>query len=78
MQRCELTGKGKQYGSNVSFSQRHTKKVWKPNLQKKTLVIDGRKVKMKISTQAIRTLKRKGLIADPKNPAPEVTPVTSK
>lgn len=78
MQRCELTGKGKQYGSNVSFSQRHTKKVWKPNLQKKTLVIDGRKVKMKISTQAIRTLKRKGLIADPKNPTPEVTPVTSK
>ncbi|HEY2004142.1 MAG TPA: bL28 family ribosomal protein, partial [Candidatus Saccharimonadia bacterium] len=30
MQICELTGKGKQYGSNVSFSQRHTKKVWKP------------------------------------------------
>jgi large subunit ribosomal protein L28 len=78
MQKCELTGKGKQYGSNVSFSQRHTKKVWKPNLQKKTIVIDGRKVKMKISTQAIRTLKRKGLILDPKNPAQEINPVTSK
>lgn len=78
MQKCELTGKGKQYGSNVSFSQRHTKKVWKPNLQKKTIIIDGRKVKMKISTQAIRTLKRKGLIIDPKNPTQDVTPVTSK
>lgn len=63
MQICEITGKGKQYGSNVSFSQRHTKKVWKPNLQTKTLVIDGKKVTMKISTQAIRTLKKKGLIA---------------
>ncbi len=62
MQKCELTGKGKQYGNNVSFSQRHTKKVWKPNLQSKTLTIDGRKVKMKISTQAIRTLKKKGLL----------------
>ena len=62
MQICEITGKGKQYGSNVSFSQRHTKKVWKPNLQKKTLIIDGKKVTMKISTQAIRTLKKKGLL----------------
>lgn len=62
MQICELTGKGKQYGSNVSFSQRHTKKVWKPNLQTKTIVVDGRKVTMKISTQAIRTLKKKGLL----------------
>lgn len=62
MQKCEITGKGKQYGNNVSFSQRHTKKVWKPNLQTKTLIIDGQKVRMKISTQAIRTLKKKGLL----------------
>lgn len=63
MQKCELTGKGKQYGSNVSFSQRHTKKVWKPNLQVKTLTVDGKKVKLKVSTQALRTLKKKGLIS---------------
>lgn len=62
MQICDITGKGKQHGHNVSFSQRHTRKVWKPNLQSKTLVVDGRKVKMKISTQAIRTLKKKGLL----------------
>lgn len=64
MQKCQLTGKGKQYGSNVSFSQRHTKKVWKPNLQKKTIVVDGQKLTLKISTQAIRTLKKKGLITN--------------
>lgn len=63
MQVCDLTGKGKQFGSNVSFSQRHTKKVWKPNLQTKTLVVDGKKVTMKLSTQAIRTLKKNGVIA---------------
>ena len=62
MQKCDLTGKGKQYGHNVSFSQRHTKKVWKPNLQTKTIIVDGKKEKMKLSTQAIRTLKKKGLI----------------
>lgn len=62
MQVCDLTGKGKQFGSNVSFSQRHTKKVWKPNLQTKTVIVDGKKVTMKLSTQAIRTLKKKGLL----------------
>jgi len=62
MYKCELTGKGKQFGSNVSFSQRHTKKVWKPNLQTKTLIVDGKKITLKVSTQAIRTLKKKGLL----------------
>ena len=62
MRRCDITGKGKQFGNNVSFSQRHTKKVWNPNLQKKTIMVDGKKVKLKISTQAIRTLKKKGLL----------------
>ena len=59
---CDITGKGKQYGHNVSFSQRHTKKVWKPNLQKKTFMMDGKKVTMKLSTTAIRTLKKKGVL----------------
>jgi large subunit ribosomal protein L28 len=62
MQKCEVTGKGKQFGSNVSFSQRHTKKVWKPNLQIKTVLVDGKRVKMKLSTQAIRTLKKKEVL----------------
>lgn len=63
MKKCEISGKGKQFGNNVSFSQRHTKKVWEPNLQKKTLVIDGKKIRVKISTSALRTLKRKGIVS---------------
>lgn len=62
MHTCDVTGKSKQFGSNVSFSQRHTKKVWKPNLQTKTVIVDGKKVKLRVSTQAIRTLKKKGLL----------------
>lgn len=60
--RCDLTGKGKQHGHNVSFSLRRTKRVFKPNLQKKTFMVDGKKVTMTLSTQAIRTLKKKGLL----------------
>ena len=43
---CEVTGKGKMYGHNVSFSQRHTRKVFKPNVSKRTLIINGQKVKV--------------------------------
>lgn len=64
MLRCDITGKGKQYGNKVSFSQRHTKKVWRPNLQKKTIIVDGKKIKLTVSTQALRTLKKKGLLTN--------------
>lgn len=63
--RCELTDKGKQYGHNVSFSLRRTKRVFKPNLQKKTFVVNGQKITMILSTKAIRTLKKKGLLQPP-------------
>ena len=53
--RCELTGKRAQHGHNVSFSL-------KTNIQKKTFVVDGQKVTMTLSTQAIRTLKKKGVL----------------
>lgn len=59
---CELTGKGKQHGNNVSFSLRRTKRVFKPNIQKKTVIVDGKKAKVNLSTQAIRTLKKKNLL----------------
>lgn len=64
--RCDLTAKGKQFGHNVSFSLRRTKRVFKPNLQKKTFMVDGQKVTMTLSTQAIRTLKKKGILAPAK------------
>lgn len=56
--KCDLTGKGKQFGHNVSFSQRKTAKVWKPNLQVKTIMIDGQKVRLKLAASTIRTLKK--------------------
>lgn len=55
---CDITGKGKQFGNNVPFSQKKTRKVWKPNLQPKTLVIGGQKVRLKLATSTIRTLKK--------------------
>jgi len=60
--RDELTGKGKQFGNNVSFSLRRTNRVFKPNLQKKTFMVEGQKVTLVISANTIRTLKKKGIL----------------
>jgi large subunit ribosomal protein L28 len=63
MRRLDFDKKGKQHGHNISHSKRHTKKVWKPNMQVKTLNVNGKKVKVKISANALRSLKKKGLIS---------------
>jgi len=55
---CEICGKGKQFGHNVPFSMKKTNKVWKPNLQRTHLEIDGTKVRVKICTQCMRTLEK--------------------
>lgn len=60
--KIELSGKGKQFGHSVPFSQKKTKKVWKPNTQKKTFYVEGKKVTMKLTAHDIRTLKKKGII----------------
>ncbi|HJP95775.1 MAG TPA: 50S ribosomal protein L28 [Candidatus Saccharimonadales bacterium] len=65
MRTCDFSGKKKQFGKRVSFSQRHTNRVWNVNLQNKTVVVDGKKVKLKLSAHAIRTLKKKGLLESP-------------
>ncbi len=59
---CEISGKGKMYGHNVSFSQRKTRKVFKPNIQKRTLTVNGQKVRVNVATSTLRTLKKKGLL----------------
>jgi large subunit ribosomal protein L28 len=79
---CEICGKGKQFGHNVPFSMKKTNKVWKPNLQRTHLEIDGTKVRVKICTQCMRTLekyKRDGQIVEqPKEEKATAKPATTK
>lgn len=55
---CDICGKGKQFGHNVSFSQRKTQKIWKPNLQKRKLTIGNTTVSVKVCAQCLRTLQK--------------------
>ncbi len=55
MAKCDICGKKPMSGNNVSFSQRHTKRQWKPNIQKVTIVIDGKLQKVKVCSRCLRT-----------------------
>jgi large subunit ribosomal protein L28 len=59
---CELTGKGRQVGHNVSHANNKTKRTFLPNLQKVTLISDslGRQVKLRVSTAGLRSVEHVG------------------
>jgi large subunit ribosomal protein L28 len=56
--KCDICGKGKQFGHNVSFSQRKTQKISKPNLQRQHVELAGTRMQIKVCTQCLRTLKK--------------------
>ena len=37
---CEVCGKGTLAGNNVSHSNRHTKRAWKPNIQQVRAIVN--------------------------------------
>ena len=56
MAKCAITGKKRSFGLNRSFSMRRINRSWKPNLQRRRMVIDGRMQSIVVSTKALRTL----------------------
>ena len=59
---CELTGKGRQVGHNVSHANNKTKRTFLPNLQQVTLLSDAlqRSIRLKVSTNGIRSVEHVG------------------
>mgnify|MGYP002641028723 FL=1 len=60
--RCIITGKGVLTGNNVSHAHNKTRRRFLPNLQVSSMMSDalGEMVRMRISTNAIRTIEFKG------------------
>ncbi|MBA4164195.1 MAG: 50S ribosomal protein L28 [Erythrobacter sp.] len=59
---CELSGKGRQVGHNVSHANNKTKRVFLPNLQNVTLLSEklGRSFKFRVSAHALRSVEHNG------------------
>ena len=62
---CAVTGKRPMAGNNVSHAHNKTRRVQRPNLQRKRIYVPevGRIVRVRLSTRALRTVDKKGLMA---------------
>lgn len=62
---CQVTGKRPQSGHNVSHANNKTKRRWLPNLHERRFFVpsENRWVKLRVSTQALRTIDKNGIEA---------------
>ncbi len=61
---CKITGKKPLVGNNVSHAHNKSKRRQLPNLQNKRIFVSelNRFVRIRISTRALKTINRKGLL----------------
>ncbi len=64
MAKCKLSGRKPMSGNRVSFSQKKTKRVFKPNVQSKKIYVPelGRSVRISMSVRAMRAVDKIGLM----------------
>ena len=82
MKICEVFGKKVGHGNLVSHSHRSTKRIWRPNLQVMTITVDGKDVRVRVCTKAMKTLKgknpdqvRKLLVENKNNLSPKLSKI---
>ncbi len=66
---CDVTGKRRQKGNQVSHAMNHTRKFFEVNLQKKRFWVASEKrwVTLRVSTAGIRFIAKNGIEAALKN-----------
>ena len=52
--KCEVSGKGPMSGNSRSHALNATKRKWNVNLQKATILVNGKPKKVKISARELR------------------------
>jgi large subunit ribosomal protein L28 len=63
MAKCQMTGKRRMVGNSVSHANNKSKRARGANIQSKRFYIpeEGRWVRLKVSTRAIRTITKDGV-----------------
>ncbi len=54
MAKCEICGKGPQFGHNISHSMRATNRQWKPNIQRVIIIENGRPKRVYICAKCLK------------------------
>jgi len=61
-QKCQKCGKGLQYGNFVSHAKNRVKRLFKPNLKRVTILVEGKKKRLILCTSCVRTVKKKSYL----------------
>ena len=57
MAKCEVCGKGVHFGNNVSHSHRRSNHIWKPNVHRVAVNVNGATKRMNVCTSCLRSKK---------------------
>lgn len=55
MAKCAICGKSVQFGKNVSHSHRRTNRIWKPNIKRVRVQVNGGTKRMPVCTGCLRS-----------------------
>lgn len=58
MAKCEICGKGPQFGHNVSHSKRRTNRIFRPNIQKAVIVENGKTRHVMACAKCLKALRK--------------------
>ncbi len=58
--KCDVCGKVKVFGHNVSFSKRRTNREFSPNIQRKLMTVNGVTKRHNVCTRCLRTSMKSG------------------
>ena len=56
--KCEVSGKGPMSGNTRSHALNASRRKWNVNLQKATILVNGKPKKVKISERELRSLRK--------------------
>jgi large subunit ribosomal protein L28 len=56
--RCDVCGKGPQFGNTVSHSKRHTARRWLPNIQQFVVRSGPSTKRLNVCSRCLRTLRK--------------------
>jgi len=58
LKKCEICGKGVGFGNKRSHANNATRRLWRPNLQPATILLNGEKVKARVCTKCLKTAEK--------------------
>ena len=62
MAKCDICGKGPQFGNQISHSHKVTKRKWSPNIQKVKVSVDNTVKKINVCTKCLKAGKVKKVV----------------